>query len=192
MGSRGMRTRTWLWSLHEQQGQMTHHTCRKQHEGRRTIQTSPLPRSAIACKLPEWLYGIEGGFSRRSISVTRSSRASWTWSSARVIYGIMRPIHIPFSSLDSQAFRMHHPIRAVTITAATAEKIRVNGFEILKQNNSSAIANITILSPNIRGRKSARRTFDKWQVTYAHISSAQGRLKIIAMGSKPKNRCIFW
>jgi hypothetical protein len=51
---------------------------------------------------------------------------------------------------------MYHPIRAVTITAATAEKIRVNVFEILKQNNSSAIENITILSPNIRGRKSAR------------------------------------
>jgi hypothetical protein len=50
---------------------------------------------------------------------------------------------------------MHHPIRAVTTTAATAEKIRVNVFEILKQNNSSAIENITILSPNIRGRKSA-------------------------------------
>jgi hypothetical protein len=40
---------------------------------------------------------------------------------------------------------MHHPIRAVTMTPITAEKIRVSGFEILKQNNSSAIENITIL-----------------------------------------------
>jgi hypothetical protein len=167
---------------------MTQRTCRKQHEGRRTIQTDPLSRSAIACELPVWPYGSEGGFSRRSISVTRSSRASWTWSNARVIYGIRRPIHTPLSSLDSQAFRMHHPIRAVTITPATAEKIRVNGFEILKQNNSSAIANITILSPSIRGRKSARRGFDIRQMTYAHISSAHGRLKIIAIGSKPNNR----
>jgi hypothetical protein len=54
--------------------------------------------------------------------------------------------HISSSSVDSQAVRMHHPMRAPRRTDMIAMKIRVKGFEILKQKSNSATKNITILS----------------------------------------------
>ena len=74
------------------------------------------------------------------------------------------------------------------MTDVTAEKIRVSGFEILKQNNSSAIENITILFRDVSEHKSALKNFDISRKTYAHINSAHGRPKIIAIGSRPNNR----
>ena len=74
------------------------------------------------------------------------------------------------------------------MTDVTAEKIRVRGFEILKQNNSSAIENVTILFRDVSEHKSAPTNFNILWKTYAHINSAHGRLKIIAIGSRPKIR----
>ena len=74
------------------------------------------------------------------------------------------------------------------MTDVTATKIRVGGFEILKQNNSSAMENITILSPRLEEWRSINQLGEvsKYGMTYAHINSAHGRLNIIAIGSKPK------
>jgi hypothetical protein len=68
-----------------------------------------------------------------------------------------------------------------------ATKIRVGAFEILKQKSNSAMKNITILSPrrnfiNVNRVQRLRRQ----KMTYDHMSNAQGRLKIMAIGSRPK------
>jgi hypothetical protein len=59
---------------------------------------------------------------------------------------------------------MHQPMSVTTRTDMIATKIRVEMFEILKQKSNSAMKKITI----------------------DHISNAQGRPKIIAIGSRPK------
>jgi len=83
--------------------------------------------------------------------------------SAHLIDDIRLLIHTLPLSPDLQDHRTHHPMRTVIITEVTATKIRVDRFEMRKHTSSSATKNITI----------------------AHISSAQGRLKMMAIGSSP-------
>jgi hypothetical protein len=73
------------------------------------------------------------------------------WSSAQQKNDRRLLLTQPLSSLDSQELLMHHQIRAPTITNVTETKILVDRFEILKQKSSTAIENITILSPAVRG-----------------------------------------
>ena len=54
--------------------------------------------------------------------------------------------HTSSSSVDSQAVRMHHPMRVAKMTDEIATKVRVEVFEILKQKSNSAMKKITILS----------------------------------------------
>ena len=63
-------------------------------------------------------------------------------------------------------------------------QIRVAGFEILKQKSNSAIKKSTILST--KNRFYERELRRKLEMTYDHISKAHGRLRIIAIGSRPK------
>ena len=69
------------------------------------------------------------------------------WFSAHITYRIKLLAHI-HPSLDSQVLQKYHPNRAAMMTAVTATKILIDGFEIRKQNNSSAIENVTILYPS--------------------------------------------
>lgn len=74
------------------------------------------------------------------------------------------------------------------MTEVTAIKIRVGRFEVPKHTSSSATKNITILSYKVEGEgdhKVSSKKGPRKRQTYAHISSAQGRLKIMAIGSKP-------
>ena len=69
------------------------------------------------------------------------------WFSAHITYRIKLLAHI-HPSLGSQVLQKYHPNRAAMMNPVTATKILVDGFEILKQNNSSAIENVTILYPS--------------------------------------------
>ena len=68
----------------------------------------------------------------------------------------------------------------------TETQIRVAGFEILKQKSNNAMKNITILYT--RNSFHEREPSGKLETTYDHISNAHGRLKMIAIGSRPKTR----
>jgi len=78
---------------------------------------------------------------------------------------------------------MHHMTRAATRTDMIETEIRVARFEILKQKSNSAMKNITILSTgeSFHERESRREL----EMTYDHISNAHGRLRMIAIGSRP-------
>ena len=80
---------------------------------------------------------------------------------------------------------MHHPMRAAKMTDEIATKIRVKGFEILKQKSNSPMKKITILSSRTDFMNQAQHQ-ERQEMTYDHISKAQGRLKIIAIGSRPE------
>jgi len=75
-------------------------------------------------------------------------------------------------------------MRAATRTDMIETEIRVAGFEILKQKSNSAMKKITILSTGERSYEREPRR--KLEMTYDHISNAHGRLRIIAIGSRPK------
>jgi hypothetical protein len=77
---------------------------------------------------------------------------------------------------------MHHMMRATTRTDMTETEIRVAEFEILKQKSNNAMKKITILSAVVRFHEREPR---KVETTYDHISNAHGRLRIIAIGSRP-------
>jgi hypothetical protein len=82
---------------------------------------------------------------------------------------------------------MPHPIRVQIRTDMIATKIRVGIFEILKQKSNSAMKNITILSPKTNFINMNRvQRLETQKMTYDHMSNAQGRLKIMAIGSRPK------
>ena len=84
-------------------------------------------------------------------------------------------------------------MRTPTIAEVTATKIRVDMFGMQKHTSRSATKNLNITTLSygveregyrkISSKKGARR-----QQTYAHISSAQGRLKIMIIGSSPNLR----
>ena len=78
---------------------------------------------------------------------------------------------------------MHHMMRAATRTDMIETEIRVARFEILKQKSNSAMEKITILST--RGRFHEREPRREPEITYDHISNAHGRLRMIAIGSRP-------
>jgi hypothetical protein len=80
---------------------------------------------------------------------------------------------------------MHHPMRVAKMTDEIATKVRVEVFEILKQKSNSAMKKITILSKK-RGFITEAQHLERQEMTYDHISNAQGRLKIMAIGSRPK------
>jgi hypothetical protein len=81
---------------------------------------------------------------------------------------------------------MHHPMRVITRTDDIATKIRVEAFEMLKQKSDSATKNITILSKRDFINVNQVQPLKRQDMTYDHISNAQGRLKTIAIGSSPK------
>jgi hypothetical protein len=58
---------------------------------------------------------------------------------------------------------MYHPMRVATRTDMIVTKVRVETFEILKQRSNRAMEKMTI----------------------DHINNAQGRLKLIAINSRP-------
>jgi hypothetical protein len=75
-------------------------------------------------------------------------------------------------------------MRAATRTDMIETQIRVAWFEMLKQKSNSAMKKIRILSTGERfHEREPRRKLD---MTYDHISNAHGRLRIIAIGSRPK------
>ena len=78
---------------------------------------------------------------------------------------------------------MHHPMRAAKMTDEIATKIRVKGFEILKQKSNSPMRKITILSSRTDFMNQAQHQ-ERKEMTYDHISRAQGRLKLIAVPLK--------
>ena len=85
---------------------------------------------------------------------------------------------------------MHHPMRVTTMTDMVATEVRVEAFEILKQKNNSATKKITALSKEGFQKREQSATSGKARddaMTYDHISNAQGRLKIMAIGSRPKS-----
>lgn len=74
------------------------------------------------------------------------------------------------------------------MTDVTATKIRVGRFDVPKHTSSNATKNITILSHEVEVEGDHKVNSNKdprKRQTYAHISSAQGRLKIMAIGSRP-------
>jgi hypothetical protein len=75
-------------------------------------------------------------------------------------------------------------MRAATRDDMIETEIRVAGFEILKQKSNSAMKKITILSTGKRLHDCEPRR--QLEMTYDHISNAHGRLRIIAIGSRPK------
>jgi hypothetical protein len=79
---------------------------------------------------------------------------------------------------------MHHMMRADTRADMIETEIRVARFEISKQKSNSAMKKITILSTRERFHEHEPRK--KLEMTYDHISNAHGRLRIIAIGSRPK------
>jgi len=61
---------------------------------------------------------------------------------------------------------------------------RVEVFEILKQKSNNATKNVIILPT---GEKFVNKShLGCKRTTYDHISKAQGRLKTMAIGSRPK------
>jgi hypothetical protein len=75
-------------------------------------------------------------------------------------------------------------MRAATRADMIETEIRVARFEILKQKSNSAMKKITTLSTEERLHEREPRR--KLEMTYDHISNAHGRLRIIAIGSRPK------
>ena len=79
--------------------------------------------------------------------------------------------------------------RTATMTDVTTTKIRVGRFEVLKHTSSSATENTAILSCKVEGdHKVPSKKGPRKRQTYAHISSSQGRLRIMAIGSRPNLR----
>ena len=79
---------------------------------------------------------------------------------------------------------MHHMMRAATRADMIEAEIRVARFEISKQKSSIATKKITTLSTGQRFHEREPRR--KLEMTYDHISIAHGRLRITAIGSRPK------
>jgi len=82
-------------------------------------------------------------------------------------------------SPDLQDHRMHHQMGTATMTEVTTTKICIDKFELRKNTSSSAMKNITILSYGVGGEGNHKNELNEgpWRrQTYAHISSAQGRL----------------
>lgn len=70
------------------------------------------------------------------------------------------------------------------MTDMTATETRVEVFEIVKQKSSSAMKKVTILIAGVH-KHEPRVTSGRKETTYDHINKAQGRLKAIAIGSRP-------
>jgi hypothetical protein len=80
---------------------------------------------------------------------------------------------------------MHHTISAATSAVITVTKPRVAVFEIVKHKSSNAMENITILRRESRTRYEPKVIPGRREMTYDHISKAYGRLRIMAIGSRP-------
>jgi len=79
---------------------------------------------------------------------------------------------------------MQHMMRTTTTTDMTETTVRVEVFEILTQKSNNATKNVTILPT---GEKFVNMScLGGKRTAYDHISKAHGRLKIIAIGSRPK------
>jgi hypothetical protein len=76
-------------------------------------------------------------------------------------------------------------MRATTRTDAIETEIRVARFEILMQKSNSAMKKVTILTIGETFHEPKPKR--KLDMTYDHISNAHGRLRIIAIGSRPQS-----
>jgi hypothetical protein len=77
---------------------------------------------------------------------------------------------------------MYHPMRVATRTDMIVTKVRVETFEILKQRSNRAMEKMTILTTEGFHKREPSVTFRE---AYDHINNAQGRLKLIAINSRP-------
>jgi hypothetical protein len=81
-------------------------------------------------------------------------------------------------------------MRTAMMADITETTVRVEVFEILTQKSNNATKNIIILPTGEKfmnmSRLGGKRT------AYDHISKAHGRLKIIAIGSRPNILWQFW
>lgn len=89
---------------------------------------------------------------------------------------------------DNRAVRMLHATRMAIMADIAAREIRVDVFDMVKQKSNSVMKNITILIRNVEGSRKYEvdLTSRRRVMTYDHMRSAHGRLKMIAIGSRPK------
>ena len=80
---------------------------------------------------------------------------------------------------------MHHMTRVAIRTDMIETEIHVERFEILKQKSNRAMKKIIILFTVEEFHEHEPRR--KFRMTYDHISNAHGRLRIIAIGSRPND-----
>ena len=79
------------------------------------------------------------------------------------------------------------------MTDIAAREIHVDVFNMVKQKSNSMIKNIAILLRSVEGshKYEAKLTSRRRVMTYDHMRSAHGRLKMIAIGSRLKTLWVF-
>ena len=90
---------------------------------------------------------------------------------------------------DNRAVRMLHATKMATMTDIAVREICVDVFDMVKQKSNSVIKNVTILLRSVERscKYEAKLTSRRWAMIYGHMRSAHGRLKMIAIGSRPKS-----
>ena len=93
---------------------------------------------------------------------------------------------------DNRVVRMLHATRMVTMTDIAVREMHVDVFDMVIQKSNSVMKNITILLSVKGSRKYEVKLTSTWRaMTYDHMRSAHGRLKMIAIGSRPKSLWVF-
>ncbi len=93
---------------------------------------------------------------------------------------------------------MRHRIRAVVMAEVTSMNICVRGSRYGTHLQGRDEKTSSSCHPREGIDASSKMYSRRWETIYAHISSAQGRLRILAIGStarsssRPKIRCVFW
>src|SRR6266702_3668177 len=89
---------------------------------------------------------------------------------------------------------MHHRIRAVVMAEVTSMNICVRGSRYGTHLQGRDEKTSSSCHPREGIDASSKMYSRRRETIYAHISSAQGRLRILAIGSssRPKIRCVFW
>ena len=94
---------------------------------------------------------------------------------------------------DNRAVCMLHAMKMATMTDIAVREIHVDVFDMVIQKSNSVMKNITILLRSVKGScKYEVKLTSTWRaMTYDHMRSAHGRLKMIAIGSRPKSLWVF-
>ena len=87
--------------------------------------------------------------------------------------------------LPLQAVRRHSMVRATTRADVRPTIICAKRFEVTKQKHNNATENVTILWGRSSSVHIGKIRSQRQETTYDHMSSAHGRLKTIAIGSRP-------